>query len=339
LATDLSLFTRAMLLLAALVVCYVGSRPPDRVADFQPDVDLAGALSFPTLWKRYRRHLLIERRAAPNTVITYRKALHGFEIFIRPKAWQRATTRDLQRFLDRPASSASGHLAANSQRLEAVAVCGLYRWAHRQRYVATDRMGAFTPPKGGQPQPRGFDEGQLRQILLAADHDDRLYVMVALAYFAGLRCAEIAQLRVEDVDLRRGLLIASGKGDRRRPIPIYPELAAALRRYQAGRAAAGPLVTSLRHPSLALTPHTVSTYLAAHIHGLDFDGSGHDLRHTMATFLLEDAGEAYLKTISLMLGHADTSTTERIYQLRYRGHHGEVMDRLRNPLQPRPVTR
>jgi site-specific recombinase XerD len=325
---------------AIVAVCWMGSRPDDAMNEsfVHPD-ELAGALAFPTLWKRYRRHLLIERRAAANTVVTYRKALYGFHGFLGAKAWQRATVRDLERFLSRPANSTTGHLAANSQRLEAVAVCGLYRWAWRQRYVATDRMGAFTPPKGGQPQPRGFDEGQLRQILLAADHDDRLYVMVSLAYFAGLRCAEIAQLRIEDVDLRRGLLIASGKGGRRRPVPIYPELAAALRRYLAGRAAAGPLVCSLRHPTLALTPHTVSTYLAAHVHALGIDGSGHDLRHTMATFLLEDAGEAYLKTISQLLGHADTAVTERVYSLRYRGHHAEVLDQLRNPLQPPKVIR
>jgi site-specific recombinase XerD len=329
--TDPSLFTRAMLLAAALVVCYVAARPPARAADFQPDVDLAGALSFPTLWKRYRRHLLIERRAAPNTVITYRKALHGFEIFIRPKPWQRATTRDLQRFLDRPSSSASGHLAANSQRLEAVAVCGLYRWAWRQRYTATDRMGAFTPPKGGQPQPRGFDEAELRQVFLAAEHNDRLYCMVALAFCAGLRCCEIAALRTEDVDLHRRWLSVCGKGDKWRSIPIHPELAAALRRYLAGRAAAGPLITSLRYPTQPLTAHTISTYLSALIRGIGVAASGHDLRHAFALRALEAGGEEHLKTVSMLLGHADTATTEHTYLLRYRGEPQRIIDLLPDP--------
>jgi site-specific recombinase XerD len=333
-ATDLSLFTRAMLLLAALVVCYVGSRPPERPADFQPDVDLAGALSFPTLWKRYRRHLLIERRAAPNTVITYRKALHGFEIFIRPKAWQRATIRDLQRFLDRPASVPSGHLAANSQRLEAVAVCGLYRWAWRQRYVATDRMGAFTPPKGGQPRPRSLEADELRQLFLATECDDRLYCIVSLMLLAGLRCCEVQALRVENVDLPRRWMVVDGKGDKQRAIPIHPELAAALRRYLAGRAAAGPLICSIRHPSQPLTAHTISTYVSAAIRGLGIANSAHGLRHSFILAALEVGGEEQLLTVSRLAGHAGTGITERTYLLSYKGNPQRIIDQIPDPRQP-----
>jgi site-specific recombinase XerD len=333
--TDRSLFTRAMLLLAALVVCYVAARPPDRPpdrpADLHVDVALAGALSFPTLWRKYRRHLLIERRASPNTVITYRKALYEFYAHLGKTPWQRAGKRDLERFLSRPANSPTGHLAANSQRLYAVAICGLYRYAHQQGYAARNHMDGFTLPRGGQPRPRGLESDELRQVFLTASHDDRLYCMVALAFCAGLRCCEIAALRTEDVDLHRRWLSVCGKGDKWRSIPIHPELAAALRRYLAGRAAAGPLITSLRYPTQPLTAHTISTYLSALIRGIGVAASGHDLRHAFALRALEAGGEEHLKTVSMLLGHADTATTEHTYLLRYRGEPQRIIDLLPDP--------
>jgi len=60
------------------------------------------AVLFSTAWDRYRHHLLAERQRSRNTVATYRVAITEFEEHIRPKRWEKATKRDLARFLDRP---------------------------------------------------------------------------------------------------------------------------------------------------------------------------------------------------------------------------------------------
>jgi site-specific recombinase XerD len=302
-----------------------------------------GRASFPALWGAYREHLLGLDGARPmavQTISTYRKHCWAFDAFLqqRGRPWWKAGPRDLAAFIDRPApGSQTGSRSANTRLQIAVAIRGLYGWAHRHRHTATDRMAAFELPRGGQPRPRGFDQAELRQIFLAARPDPRLELLCWLGYGAGLRVAEIAGLRVEQVDLRHGeLQEVAGKGGKRRTVPIVVGgLRSALAHHLAGRPAAGPLVVAERRPYGPLQPRTVSLYLSRHIRGLGIDGTGHDLRHSFVWHLLEQAGESHLKTISLLIGHADTGVTERTYSLRYLGRAREVLAALPDPTDPR----
>lgn len=297
---------------------------------------------FPLLWAAWRGHLLAERHASPVTVTTYRRICWDFNAFLEPKSWWKAGPRDLAAFIARPApSSRTGVRAANTKVQISSAVRGLYGFAYRQGLTTTDRMAAFVPPKGGQPHPRGFDQAELRVIIEGAAHDPRLHLLCWLGYGAGLRCIEMARLRVEQIDLRHAVMDVWGKGDRRRPVDIVvPGLRAALGHSLAGRPRAGPLVVSERPPYGPLTAHTISAYLSAHIHAQGLDGSAHDLRHSFIWWLLEHAGEQHLKTISLLAGHADTGVTERVYALKYLGRAREVLAQLPDPRQPsnRPAT-
>ena len=348
-----------------VVVALVTGDPPDLgPAD---DLDLVAVLAWPALWSRYRDHMLgIDgaRPLATSTRQNYRKILWDWACWLDPcvvspddqpgpcqlghpapghKAWQRAGPHHLVAFLDRPAPhSVTGSRAANTRLQIAVAVRGLYRWAHRQGYTAKDRMALFELPRGGQPRPRGFDLSELRTIILAASDDPRMYLIVWAAYAAGLRAAEIAGLRIEQVDLRHGWLDVTGKGGKQRLVPIYPELRAALVRYLGGRPAAGPLIVSQRPPYGPLQPHTITVYVSEHIQSLPdphhpgkhLTGSCHDLRHSLIWWLLESAGEEYLLTISQIAGHADTGVTEKVYGLKYSGRAKEAMADLPNPIDP-----
>ena len=273
---------------------------------------------FPVLWSGWRDYLLLERHASPVTVASYRRIAWDFDGFLGERPWWKAGPRDLAAFINRPApGSRTGQRASNTALQIAVAVRGLYSFAYRQGWTPTDRMAVFVPPKGGQPRPRGFDQDELHQIITAAAPDARLALLCWLGYAGGLRCGEMARLRVEQVDLRHGVMEVIGKAGKLRPVPIVvPGLRAALRHYLAGRPAAGPLIVSERPPYGPLTAHTISAYLAQHIHSLGLSGTGHDLRHSLVWWLLEEGGEEYLKTISLLIGHADTGVTERLLAIR-----------------------
>ena len=106
-------------------------------------------------------------------------------------------------------------------------VAAFYRWALDEgRSVANpaERLGSI---KVVTPDPRPLPDAVVRALLRAPDRVTRL--MVHLAAYGGLRVAEIAQVRGEDVD-RDGtqLLVRNGKGGRSRVIPLLPELAAVL---------------------------------------------------------------------------------------------------------------
>ena len=310
----MSLFTRAMILLAALAVVYVATRPPDRSE--AAEVDL-GVVSSATIWKRWRYYLVVDAQRAPRTVVAYRWIFWSWVDHLEPKGWHKATAKDLHRYLDRPAQSGRAHgtrLGANTRLHYAATICAFYAWAQASGHLRRNPMATVKLPRGGIPVPRSFPIPDLRQILLAADRDDRLYVMCVLGYFCGLRAAEIAAVRVEDLHLgERPRLLVHGKGGRSRVLPLHPELRAAVVRVlaRAGHPKVGPLVSSRRRPGEPMTPGSVSRALSDHIRGLGIEGSGHGLRHSAATELLAAEHGRNLQQVVAFLGHGSDRTARR----------------------------
>jgi integrase len=307
-----------------------------------------GVPSALTIWGHYRTFLLVELERRPATVYDYRKILFLFWAFLgqgaKPKGWHQATRKDLTRFLQRPSQANSpnpGHLSANSRKHYGAAVRCFYRWAHVHEYLPKDRMASFTLPRAGQARPRSLSREDLAVVLEAAEFDPRLACVCWLAYGQGMRAAEIAAVRLEDIDLgRRPTLLVHGKGGRPRVLPVVnSEVQAAIRRLLVDRRErVGPLVCSRTVPGSPLSPHTISSMLSRFIRSQTkadgsgpIDASGHGLRHSFTEFLLEEAGEDKLVTISRLLGHRSTSVTETVYALRYRGDQAGVLGYLPVP--------
>lgn len=154
--------------------------------------------------------------------------------------------------------------------------------------------------------PRGLDAGEAR-ALLASFHSSRDRAIAALMLLAGLRSAEVLALAVRDVDVGRGWVRVSGKGDRERSVPLDPEVTSAVQTYllaerpetdadalfvvakgpHRGRplSAAGLRATFRYHRERAAVP-------AAHPHAL---------RHTFGTALAEAGVD--LAVLAALLGH------------------------------------
>jgi integrase/recombinase XerC len=313
------LFARAVLVLAVLLVVWlVGSRHHETGADNIGD--FATIVGSATIWKRWRYYLVVDAQRRPRTVTAYRFIIWDWFAFLDPKGWHKATARDLHRYLNRPTRSgraAGNRLGANTRLHYAATVCAFYAWAQASGHLRKNPMAGVKLPRGGIPVPRSFPLPDLRQILLAAEHDPRLYVMCVLGYFCGLRCAEIAQVRVEDLTLGdRPRLLVHGKGGRDRILPLHPELRAAVVRVLAagGHPKVGPLVSSRRRPGEPMTPGSVSRALSDHIRGLGIEGSGHGLRHSAATELLAAERGRNLQQVVAFLGHRSDRTTRRYVQ-------------------------
>jgi integrase len=281
------------------------------------------APSFPAAWERYRAYL-VERGCRPRTISAYRFALYDFDAFLGDKPWRKATPRDLHRFLDRRPRSGratGGRLAANTRLHNACIVVAFYRWARAAGLIGRDPMAAVALPKGGAPAVRALDLGDVRALLTWVGGDERLEVCTWLAFGCGLRVGEIAALRIEHVQLRgRPLLrVVDGKGGRDRIVPLPDPVRDVLAAYLARRPAAGPLVDSRRRPGDPVKAGAVSRWLSGAMRGAGLSDSGHALRHTFATLLLAADRGRNLYTVSKLLGHASTRTTERVYVAGYAG--------------------
>jgi site-specific recombinase XerD len=285
-----------------VAVAAVASQPPTH-----PDVEdtpaaAAAVISFSAAWERYRLYL-IEQGRASSTVCTYRPRLYAWNDHLaakrRPTHWQKAASKDLTAFLARP-SDRGGPLAATTKAKEGAAVKGLYRWAYDAELLTRDPMAAFRVPRQGHaPIPRAIPWGDtpdgtgMATLLGYAATDPALEVMVLLGYRAGLRCAEIASLRIEDVWLgdEDPRMRVDGKGGYEGVVTLHPWLRDALRGFLAARSTRGPVIDNPRAPGQGVTAKHVGRVVGRAMRGLgtttEFGtpATPHSLRHTFGTEL------------------------------------------------------
>lgn len=190
------------------------------------------------------------------------------------------------------------------------------RWLVEEEIIERDicsRLARVVVPPG---PPRDFEPHEVRAIITCAtSRRDRLIVL--LMAHMGLRCGDVARIRIEDIDPRRRDLHVRGKNGRGEvthssPIPssVWTLMERHLRSEGRGR---GPLLRSLTTGG-ALRPDSVGDIVADLIDqaGLKlYPGDGrtpHALRHTFATGLVDDGAD--LRLAQHALGHRTIRSTE-----------------------------
>src|SRR5216684_2113383 len=180
-------------------------------------------------------------------------------------------------------------------------------------------------PKKAVHLPTILSQEEVALLIDAARPPLHRTLLMAL-YATGLRRAELARLKVSDVDSKRMVIhVRSGKGRKDRDVMLSPKLLEALREHWRGLQ---------RKPSAWLFPgnrwHTGDTPIdtkvvwnackeAAQRAGLQKDVHPHTLRHCFATHLLEAGAD--LRTIQILLGHRDLKETTIYLHLSQRHLH------------------
>lgn len=202
-----------------------------------------------------------------------------------------ATEDDLVEFM-----AAQTQLRAESRKSFLASLRSFYRWALTRGLVDVDPTTGVRPVKAPQGVPHPIPERELRQALLAADHEQTL--MLRLGAYAGLRRAEIAAVHAHDV--QGNALIVLGKGDKVRRVPIHPVLREAL-----------DGLTGWAFPSTARPgKHVTADYVADRLSRcLPSPWTAHSLRHRFATAAYNATKD--LRAVQQLLGHARPETTAR----------------------------
>jgi site-specific recombinase XerD len=165
--------------------------------------------------------------------------------------------------------------------------------------------------------PKALDSTQVSALLESCDQGTvvgrRDHAILVLLARLGLRAGEVASLRLDDVDWRRGEFTVRGKGNRCERLPLPADVGQAIVSYlDAGRpsttATGREVFTRVRAPHQALTRGAVTQAVAR---AAQRAGLGrvfaHRLRHTAATGILRGGGS--LAEIGQLLRHHRTLTT------------------------------
>ena len=211
---------------------------------------------------------------------------------------------------------------------------GFFRYLLEEEVVDHDPTESLTNPKIAKGLPSLLSEEEVSDLLSAPNDATargvRDLAMLELLYATGLRVSELVGTQPSDIDLNRGLILARGKGDKERLIPVGRSAIQAVSRYLAE--ARHELVVSGDNPYLFpgrakghLTRQRVWQIISDYARsvGINRPISPHKLRHSFATHLLDHGAD--LRAVQAMLGHSDLSTTE-IYTHVHRSRLKSIVD-------------
>ncbi len=189
----------------------------------------------------------------------------------------------------------------------------------------------FLPyPQDRRRLPTVLSREEVSRLINAAGTLFRRTLLMTL-YGTGMRRAELAHLKVSDIDSQRMIIrVVAGKGGKDRDLPLSPALLEILREYwrwRKPRLYLFPTRTCRRRLDQPISDKTVwiACSEAARRAGISKRVTPHTLRHSWATHLLEAGTD--LRTIQVLLGHGDLETTAQYLHLSQR-HLQAVM----NPL-------
>jgi integrase/recombinase XerC len=191
-----------------------------------------------------------------------------------------------------------------------------YRYLQREGVVAGNPALGIAAPRSPRPLPRPLDVDRVAALLDFPGSDPlgvRDLAILELFYSSGLRLSELTGLDLQELDLREGLVAVTGKGRKRRVVPVGRRAREALERWLAvrqGLAPAGATALFVTRGGGRLSPRAVQRLVARRARGqhLDVEVHPHMLRHSFASHLLESSGD--LRAVQELLGHADISTTQ-----------------------------
>lgn len=192
-----------------------------------------------------------------------------------------------------------------------------FRWLMIEGFIEADPTLRLERPKLRRGLPRPVANEDVREALVQAPTAE-IRAMVALAAFAGLRCAEISGLQRSDVLDRQSpalLLVVMAKGGRERLVPAHPEVLEAL----------APVLPVKGRIFPGRVPSTVSRLVRTHLHACGIEASAHQLRHWFATAVYASSSD--LRLTQELLGHASPTTTA-IYTALAQGRAAVVVDSL-----------
>jgi integrase/recombinase XerD len=267
--------------------------------------------------EHFTRALWLEEGLSANTREAYARDLRALAEFLAAQGRVLDAARESDLIAYASARHALSKATSSNRRLSSFK--RYFRWALREARISQDPSLRLTSARQAQRVPKTLGETQVDALLSAPADDNavglRDRAMLELLYATGLRVSELVGLPSIGLNLRDGLVRVRGKGDKERLVPMGEAAREALQRYLAGPRA--ELLGAQRSELLFITVRglpmrrevfwrLIKRY--ALLADIQSSLSPHTLRHAFATHLLNHGAD--LRSVQLLLGHADLSTTQ-----------------------------
>ena len=189
-----------------------------------------------------------------------------------------------------------------------------YIFLVKRNFLKNSPLNDLVTPKQEKYLPESMSEAEVDKLLNSPDVankiENRDKAMIEMLYATGMRISELVNLKITDIDMKRCVVKVFGKGSKERLVPFGETALDSLRSYLNEREQSSSKEIFLSNRGKKMTRvafwQRVKVYLIRE--NLKNSISPHTLRHAFATHLLNRGAD--LRSVQLLLGHSDLSTTQ-----------------------------
>ena len=258
--------------------------------------------------------LIIEKGLSKNTVKAYETDIKGFIKWINKN--------NKQSLLNIKESSVNQYISylfslklkSSSVNRKISSLKSFYLFLLKKKLIRYSPFSEVISPKQEKYLPASMSESEVEKLLnspdASKDIEQRDKAMIEMLYATGMRISELVNLKITDIDMNRSVIKVMGKGSKERLIPFGESASEALFNYLKTRKDSSSKEVFISNRGRKITRvafwQRIKVYLLRE--NLKISISPHTLRHAFATHLLNRGAD--LRSVQLLLGHSDLSTTQ-----------------------------
>jgi integrase/recombinase XerD len=271
------------------------------------------------LLDQFLHYILVEKGLSKNTIDAYSHGLNRFLGYLRKRGIQempRVSKLDMRTFF---LGLKRQGLSTRSVVRDLAAIRSFFRFLVQEGILDANPIEELESPRIERKLPEILTLKEVEQLLEQPDSQTPIGIrdrtMLEVLYATGMRVSELTKLPIQQVNLEGGYVLVFGKGSKERIIPLGSEamkwitlyLNSAREKFAKGKESSSLFINrSGRGMSRQQFWKNIKAY--GRRAGIRKRITPHLLRHSFASHLLE--GGADLRSVQIMLGHTDISTTQ-----------------------------
>lgn len=282
--------------------------------------------SMKALIEKYLKYLQVEKNASSHTIRAYSNDLNSFNEFLSESrdvktdpTVESISRLDIRLWLGELSET---DLQKSSISRKVAALRSFFKYCFRRGYIGKNPAHLLVVPKKQKTLPKTVTEPDIQRMLdnISVDSAEgrQNKAILELFYSTGMRLSELAGLNTDDLNLNKGNVKVSGKGNKQRIIPMGTSCIQSLKEHLSGRedlygsrtGADARKALFLAAHGQRLYPRAIQRIVEKHLEQASevVQKSPHVLRHSFATHMLDNGAD--IRLIKEFLGHANLAATQ-----------------------------
>ena len=263
--------------------------------------------------RSFLNYLLVDKGLSKNTVKAYEADISSFFrwLIIKDLEYKNLQEEHINQYIS---FLFQKKMKSSSVNRKISSIKSFYIFLVKRNFIKNSPLNDVVTPKQEKYLPESMSEDEVDKLLnspnVANKIENRDKAMIEMLYATGMRISELVNLKMTDVDMKRCVVKVFGKGSKERLVPFGETALDSLKAYLSERVQSSSKEIFLSNRGKKMTRvafwQRVKIYLVRE--NLKNSISPHTLRHAFATHLLNRGAD--LRSVQLLLGHSDLSTTQ-----------------------------